>query len=113
MNNMKKIIAFVIFGTLIVSCESATYEEVSGVVSNPTFSKNIEPVINSECVSCHNSTYGQVPFLTNYNEVKNATNGFLICRIDGSCGSIMPPTSSLSQSTIDMIKLWKTQGYAN
>jgi hypothetical protein len=112
---MKKIkfILIVAIGTFIVSCESNTYEEVSGIVATPTYTKNVGPIINSNCVNCHNNG-NQYPDLTTYAEVKDAClNGSVLCRIDASCGNIMPQAGKMPQNTIDLIKRWATQGYSN
>ena len=80
-------------------------------VTNPNYTANIAPVIGSKCVSCH-SGGNQNPNLETYAQVKNATqSGSLLCRINGSCGAIMPPSGALPSATIAMITLWKTQGY--
>jgi hypothetical protein len=100
----------------LVSCNSRTYEEISGpVTASPTYSANIEAVIQSNCVSCH-SGGGQFPALETYAEVKDATqNGDLICRIDQTqaCGSVMPRSGAMPRQTIDMIILWQKEGYKN
>lgn len=114
---MKKIILFSILlaGSFFTSCESNTYEEIS-VVANPTFTKNVGPIIKSSCASCH-SGGSQYPDLENYTQIKDAvSNGNLICRIDDPSicsGSIMPPTGRMPQTTIDLIKLWRDQGFVN
>lgn len=113
---MKKLKIFLVLlcGTLIASCESNTTQEVSGIVPNPTYAKNIGPVINTLCVGCH-SANGEYPSLETFAEVKEAAEiGNLICRIDQSqaCGRVMPP-QGMPQATIDMIKLWATNNYPN
>jgi hypothetical protein len=108
-----KILFLLAIATLIVSCESNTYEEVSGIIKNPTYTKNVEPIISSNCVSCHRNG-NQYPDLDSYVKVKNAcANGTVLCRIDGTCGNIMPQAGKMPQTTIDMIKLWASQGYSN
>ena len=114
---MKKLKIFLVLlcGTLIASCESNTIQEVSGIVTNPTYAKNIGPVITAQCIRCH-SAGAQYPSLVTFADVKDAAqNGSLICRIDQSqsCGGIMPQAGAMPQATINMIKLWQTQGYAN
>ena len=102
------------------SCESNTYSEIS-TVTNPTYTKNIKPLFDSQCVTCHKND-DQFPNLTTYDEVKlsvdtNPAEGGVLCYIDdpSQCFSdnIMPPTGRMPQTTIDMITLWKTQGYVN
>lgn len=106
------IVVLVTVGSVFNSCESSTYQEISKAVANPTYSKNVEPIIRSTCTGCHGSQY---PSLENYAEVKDAIeNGELICRIDDqSCGSVMPQQGRMPQTIIDMIKLWRDQGFVN
>lgn len=112
MKNLKIVIALV-FGSIIASCQSNTYSEVGEVVTNPTYVKNVAPIVNSNCISCHNGN--QYPNLSNYDNVKEATlNGDVICRIDTqSCGNVMPQTGRMPQNTIDIVKLWAVNGYIN
>jgi hypothetical protein len=114
---MKKIniVLMILASVFIVSCESNTYNEISVTTANPTYTSNIKPVIQSNCISCHAGN-SQFPNLETYSEVKLATqNGILICRIDQSqaCGSIMPPSGPMPQTTIDMFLLWQQQGCIN
>ena len=112
---MRKIILVLILiaGIFIVSCESNTYNEISVVATNPTYTANIEPVMKANCTGCH-SAGGTFPTLTTYAQVKTSTStGTLICRIDQTCGSVMPPSGPLTTSTIEMIKLWQQQGFVN
>lgn len=114
---MKKLIIFLVIltGVIVVSCDSNTYDEIS-VVTNPTFSANIGPIVKASCSSCHSGGQ-QMPNLESYAEVKDAIqNGNVLCRIDDptACfGSIMPTSGRMPQTTIDLIKLWQTQGYVN
>ena len=109
-----KIIVLIIFGSLIASCQSNTYDDIGGaVVTNPTYVKNIIPIMNAKCLGCHNGN--QYPNLQGYENVKEATlNGDVLCRIDDqSCGNVMPTSGRMSQATIDRIKLWATNGFVN
>ena len=98
------------------SCESKTYDDISEKAEKPTYTKNVGPLIASNCISCH-SNDSQYPNLETYVEVKDAIeNGNLICRIDkpSDCdGSIMPQQGRMPQSSIDMVKLWRDQGFIN
>lgn len=110
-----KLVLMLIPSVFIVSCESSTFNEISVVATNPTYTANVEPVIKANCISCH-SGGSKFPNLETYAEVKESTqNGDLICRIDQSisCGAVMPPNGAMSKQIVDMIKLWQTQGYAN
>lgn len=129
-NKMKKIISTIIIvvflGTLYVSCDSKTYEDIETppvVITNPTYTANIGPIFQDKCVSCHSNGL-QSPNLTTYDEVKASVelapgDGGVLCYIDNpaACFSekIMPPVSNggrMPQATIDLIKLWKEQGFA-
>jgi hypothetical protein len=118
---MKKVIflILVVSGLVIYSCDSTTYDEISAV-TNPTYAKNIAPLMASKCTNCHspNSSNDQQPYLNNYTEVKEQVeNGDVLCIIDDpqQCfySDIMPPEGRMPQATIDMINLWKDQGFQN
>lgn len=121
---MKKIIVFSILinGIIFGSCNSKSIKELQAdeiVITNPTYTKDIEPIFKSQCTSCHGvSGTQQYPNLETYDEVKDAIeNGVVICRIDNpdecSTGKVMPQSGKMPQKTIDLIKLWKTQGFIN
>ena len=110
MKNLK-IVLLAISGLFLFSCESTTIQDVSGVVSNPTYNAHIKPVMTSKCTSCH-SGGNQYPNLETYSEVKDASqNGNLLCRLDAQCGNIMPQSGSLPQATITMINKWATNNF--
>lgn len=110
------LVVLVSAGLVFSSCESKTYDEISEIVTNPTYSSNVKKVIDKNCISCHAGD-SQYPNLENYEEVKSAIeNDNLICKIDdlADCsGGIMPTSGRMPQSTIDMIKLWRDQGLIN
>lgn len=99
--------------SLITSCDSSTYQDISAVVTDPTYSRNIQPIMAAKCTGCH-SGGDEFPNLSTYEEVVDATaDGKLLCKINGECGSIMPTSGKLPQATIDMIELWATNEYPN
>lgn len=110
MNNLKIIVA-VIIGFFLVSCESTTIQDISGVVTNPTYNANIKAVMSAKCTGCH-AGGNQYPNLETYLQVKDASqNGNLLCRLDATCGNIMPQSGRLPQATIDMINKWATNNF--
>jgi len=110
MKNIKIILIILISGILFLSCDSTTTQDLSPVVIAPTYTANLEPVFDANCVSCH-SGGSQQPDLNSYLAVKNATlNGDVLCRISGTCGSIMPQSGALPQATVTMISTWKSNG---
>ncbi len=111
---MKKYIylaALVIPALAYLGCDSTTYQEIADDTANPVYNIHIKPIIENNCASCHNPENGQQPYYQTYEEVKTVTlAGPLICRIDETCGSVMPPTGRMPQTTIDIIKRWRDQG---
>jgi hypothetical protein len=120
---MKKLkIVFVLcLGAFIYSCNSKTIEEIQPPVTpvvagfKPTYEKDFKPLLTASCVDCHsaNGVTDQVtPYLDNYADVKASTQSTLICRLDASCGKLMPKGGTQwPKATIDVVKLWQTQGY--
>jgi len=112
---MKKInlVLMIMASVFIVSCESSTYNEISVTATNPTYTANVELVMKVDSICCQ-SWGGQLQTLTNYEQGKAShSTGNLICRIDQLCGSVMPPNGAMPKQTVDMIKLWKQQGFVN
>ncbi len=109
-----KLLVLLSLALLFASCESKTYDEIGAKVLNPTYVANVAPIVSNKCLSCH-VTGNEFPTLETYAQVKEATqNGNVICRIDTqSCGNVMPQTGRMDQGTIDLIKLWATNGYIN
>jgi uncharacterized membrane protein len=110
-------IATFIIVLIFTSCESNTYSEIEQVTTNPTYQKNIKPIIDANCIACHseNSPVGQFS-LSTYEDVKAITEfGSLIYRIEEATGAESMPFNApkLSQSKIDLIKLWKANNYPN
>jgi hypothetical protein len=98
--------------SFLFSCDSNTYEEIAGVVDNPTYEANVRGIMEDKCNSCHNPDYGQEPYLQTYAMVRDACeNGSLLCKIDGSCGAIMPTNGKMPKARIDIIENWVLQGY--
>lgn len=102
-------------GISLYSCESNTYEEVAGVVENPTFNANVLPIMNDKCVECHaeSSATTQEPYLQTYEQVKDACENYdLLCRIQGTaCGDVMPTSGKMPAARIKIIENWIAQGY--
>jgi predicted CXXCH cytochrome family protein len=101
-------------GISLYSCESNTYEEVAGVVENPTYNANVKSIMQDKCTSCHaESTSSQDPYLETYDQVKDACENYgLLCRIQGSdCGDVMPTSGKMPAARIKIIENWIAQGY--
>jgi hypothetical protein len=134
---MKKTITLtmIALSAILFSCESNTYEEIeqapsatttdtntgtttdtetttdTNTTKNATYTTDIKPIITTNCTECHYSG-GQSPTLTTYTQVKNAASASkLLCCIQAQGCITMPPSGKMSQTKIDLILLWKTQGY--
>lgn len=114
---MKKIkcLALVILFSMMISCGSDSYEEVSGFVENPTYEANVKQIIAANCLSCHSqSTNNQVPLLEHYDQVKNEIiNGTLLEQIHAPSGQGMPANGRMPKQTIDLIDRWAHNGFVN
>ncbi|MDF0720935.1 hypothetical protein P0M11_13095 [Kaistella sp. PBT33-4] len=104
-----------LLASLLYSCETRTYEDISAEVILPetvSFAKDVKPIIDNSCIVCHSpgGISGFYP-LTDYNKVKNAADNILD-RIQRPTGDPqkMPQGGALSQPDIDLIKKWKTDG---
>lgn len=119
MKNIKLIIVLMLGITFLVSCDSRPLQDIEGVVTNPTYTKNIKPIIDAKCVNCHSqSGEGIFPNLDTYQSVVNAQNGVvsskLFCSISSSsCTSPRMPKNDapLSNNTITTIKNWIDTNY--
>ncbi len=101
-------------GILAVSCSSNTYDEVSVVAANPTYTANIKPIITANCTSCHSTDGGQDPYLENYDQVKEAVISHgLLDEIAAPSGEGMPEAGRMPQSKIDAINTWAANGFPN
>ncbi len=93
-----------------------------------SFSKEIQPIFDNHCVSCHNENHSllnlkpccswyellatghNVPYLDSINPDESK----LLKRITGAVMPIMPPTGNpLAQEDIDLIKKWIGEGARN
>jgi hypothetical protein len=107
-----KIITVILFSIGLLSCESSTYEEISGVVENPTYTKNIKPIFDSKCVTCHYTGNSEgLSSFTNYTETKQGVqSGSVLYYID-TLGTMPKNSSKLPNQTIQLIYKWKQNGY--
>ena len=80
-----------------------------------SYATDIKPILDANCatVGCHNTATNQSGY--DYSSYASAKDGVpaSICKIKGTCGSIMPPTGKLADSLICKIESWKAQNYPN
>lgn len=78
-----------------------------------TYTKTIQPMIKSDCVSCHdaNSSYGD---FTSYAGLKQKIdNGTFKNRVFDSPANPMPQGAMYSMDKLDIIKCWLDKGAPN
>ena len=76
--------------------------------ANITFTKDVKPVIDANCIQCHGSG-GNSPNLTSYNSISASANS-----VKSEVASRrMPRGSSLSQDDIDAVVCWVESGALN
>jgi uncharacterized membrane protein len=123
---MKKTIALTILLATLISCsDSDTYQDVAtppdtgtppgtGTPPAATTYANIKSIIDNNCVSCHSSgRSASFRLLTDYAQVKAAVESAgLLNRIQLQSGQqgLMPQGGRMSQSNIDLIVKWNTDG---
>jgi cytochrome c5 len=105
---MKKIILILGVSLVVYSCDTRTYEDITPVNSAPTYTKDVKPIMEANCTSCHSTSGGQYPDLSNYQDVKdNCAN--IILRMKDTANP-MPPNGVLPASTVQTIQTWQDNG---
>lgn len=113
---IQRLIFFGITSILCVVFSSCTKEKVptsNTVICTDTiyFSTQIEPLIQTNCIGCHN-TGGSLPILTNYTEISANAAGIL-STMNGS-PQLMPLNGpALNDTLIQQFSCWINQGKAN
>ncbi len=114
MKKIKFVIVLIVGIVFFVSCDSRTTQDLEGVVTNPTYVKNVKPIMDAKCVSCHSQGgQGSYPDLDTYQNVVDAQNGNnsskLLCSLlSSTCTSDRMPKSDapLSNGSIQTISNW-------
>ena len=103
---------------ILTSCSNESTSDLIDVplVENVTYTNNVKPIIDANCLGCHgNPTTNYAPMsLNTYETVKEfVQNDKIIDRISRSQGQsgMMPLGGTrLPQPVIDLIIQWKQQG---
>ena len=109
---MKKVISAVILLctiTLWYSCSKDTASNctTTACATGKTTYTQAKAVIDANCISCHNGT--QSPNLNSYCNLKTNISKVL-CTINQSGCTLMPPSGALSASDIAIVQKWNTDG---
>lgn len=116
-------LVILIFSIAFTSCYYDTEEELYPNIRNNcdsvkgSYSLEVEPLINAQCRSCHNSSFSSGGVnLEGYENVKQATlNGTVLESIQHEAGvSPMPQgTPKLDDCILKAVESWKNQGAPN
>lgn len=108
--DIEKIRKWINQGALNLTCDDCDTATV-------TFSGSIKPIINNNCISCHNpSSLNGGLDLSTHGEVVNATNNRnLLERINhqGTLPPMPPNGNKLSSCNLRMFEIWKQAGLPN
>lgn len=100
---------------LLLSCSSDSGDDpgnIPPVNNDVTYSKNVKPIIDSRCLSCHsNPPVNNAPMsLVTYQNVRDAVlNRDLIAQVES--GAMPPSGANLSSSQVKTIKDWQSGGF--
>lgn len=113
---MKQISLVLLLALFVASCTSENEEDLFGdpvcETTNMSFSKDIAPIMNANCVSCHGPNGSAPGSLNSYAGVKAmADSGELYNRI--AITKDMPPAGPLPDCQISKIKAWIDDGAPN
>jgi hypothetical protein len=113
MKKFKLIVALGFIG-ILGSCQSNTYDEIGGYVDNPSYEKNIKPLFDSQCSSCHfqgNTTQGDYNEYYDYTTIRESVEfGHTIRDVDTT--KTMPKGGApLSKAKVKLLLQWKNTGF--
>lgn len=112
MKKFKLIVALGFIGALSSSCDSHTYDEIGGYVDNPSFEKNIKPLFDSQCTTCHyqgNTSQGDYNEYYDYNSIKDNFQG--IMRSIDTTKTMPKGGAPLTKAKIKLLLQWKNTGF--
>ena len=112
---MKNFISFCLLILLFSNCTSDSTDDLTTPAPAAiTYDSNIKSIINTSCATsgCHNSASNSAGLtLENYSQVRNAfMNRNALGRME-NVNAPMPPPGNLPNTTIQIIKNWRDQGY--
>lgn len=130
MKKMKKIIQYLSMSVLGLMVTSCYYDEMPAEAETPipdvvSYSKDIQPLWDKDCVSCHKGPGTAPPDLTAANSYAaltknnkyvvpgNAAASVLHKSLIGDGAALMPPAGKWSQSKIDLVDKWINDGALN
>ena len=121
-----KILSCVLILINVTSCEKYKYSPTANLPSTVSFSKNIVPILDQNCFTCHGASGSKAmtpPVLEGINAYKNLIEAAdtinpdtsdLYLMVSGKARNPMPPDpNKLSDYDIQVILKWMKQGARN
>lgn len=108
-------IFYILTLVLVHSCTNVSEEDLidnTPLQNMVNFDDDIKVIMENNCIACHNNppvNGASTPLLTYQNVVDGVENNSLIPRIDS--GNMPLGGQRLPQNLIDLIILWKDEGY--
>lgn len=112
-----RIVLLIAFSVLMSSCYFDTIIQIEEeVIDDVSFSDDVQPLLNTVCISCHNGTV-TVPNLTEGQAYQSLVNGGYL-NVDDPEESLLfqkinsdhPYSGALSASEINLIAQWMAEG---
>ena len=94
--------------TLFLSCKN-NVEEVYDCAEVISYTQTIRPIIDNNCMECHNGEDNSIPNWTTYQEIKSYASKIQELTFE----RIMPKEGSLTSNEIETIYCWVEQGALN
>lgn len=126
---MKKIIQYLIMLTVSLMATSCYYDEMppEPVIPLPdtvSYSKDVQPLWNESCISCHKSgatapdltaanSYAALTANNKYVIPGNASGSQVYKLMTGAASPLMPTAGKLSDSKLAIIEKWIADGALN
>ncbi|WP_299896499.1 cytochrome c [uncultured Aquimarina sp.] len=98
--------------SIFYSCETNVEEETVAIEvcdDEISFSSDIKPIINNDCIRCHGGSGNQAPDLTTFENISNNANRVRREVVNRT----MPLGGSLSNNEIELIRCWIDNGALN
>lgn len=127
MRNITRILGVTASLILMLSLSSCYYDDIIEEVIPPntdiSFANDIQPIFNANCVACHNgslkpnlsegNSYTSITVTNPEHIVPNDADGSVLYQRLIGIGNLMPPSGSLSNKNISLVKNWINQGAQN
>lgn len=113
MKKFKLLLGIVLVG-IAISCQSNTYDEIGGFVAVPSYAKNIKPIFDSQCTTCHyqgNTSQGGYIEIFDYATTRESVEFGRTLRDVDTIHTMPKSAAPLSKAKIKLLYAWKDTEY--